>query len=628
MERRLSAIFVADMVGYSRLMEADETGTIERQNAHRSELIDPTIANLNGRIVKTTGDGMLVEFASVVDAVTCAVAIQDVMAEREAAVPEFSRIQYRVGINLGDVVVEGDDLYGDGVNIAARLEQLAEPGGVCISGTAYDHMQSTTGIVCRSLGEVRVKNIERPIRAYMVFTDQDLASGVVEQRPKRTRKHKRSAIAFALIILVVAIGGGAWWVSQKLDINLTSLTPHPLKLPKKSSIAVLPFANMSNDKEQEYFSDGMTEDLITDLSRLSGLMVISRTSTFAYKGKRDDVRKIASELSARYVVEGSVRRIGKRVRITATLTNASTGGQMWSERFDRDMGSLFELQETVRRQIVTALKVKLSSREEKWLSHRLTVDPEAYDLYLRGLQQESFFTADSNLLSRGLFEKAVTRDPSFAAAYSHLAQAHSLAQENGWVPDRKETARKALTLARKAVELDGDLPQAHWALGRILARKPFQDFERAMSSVRSAVELDPNFADGYAYLATLHSSLGRAEEALSFIEKAMTINPNFPFWYLFELGRAQFFLTRHELAASNFRKAMERNPTVPWPHLWLAATYGHLGQTDDAAWEVSEYTSLAANNTIELVRSNTTVRHPVYLNYLAEGLKKAGMPER
>jgi adenylate cyclase len=329
----------------------------------------------------------------------------------------------------------------------------------------------------------------------------------------------------------------------------------------------------------------------------------------------------------RYVVEGSVRKMADRVRITAQLIDAKSGNHIWANRFDRSLSGLFDLQEEVRSRIIQALKVKLSSRERKWLARRPTANPKAYDFYLQGLKQESDFTRMGNIESRQLFTRAIELDPSFAEAYSHLAQAYSLAQENSWTDQRVEFAKKALTLAEKAVELDDELPQAYWALSRIYSRRPFEYPEKAMAAIKHAVKLDPNFADGFAFLASRLSAAGRSEEALAAIENAMRINPKFPFWYIFELGKAQFLLTRFDSAVQNFQKAIERNPTVGWPRRWLIAAYGHLGQLEDAEWEMTELESLESARTISHIESNITLTNPTYVKLFLDGLRKAGMPE-
>jgi len=317
-----------------------------------------------------------------------------------------------------------------------------------------------------------------------------------------------------------------------------------------------------------------------------------------------------------------------RVRINTQLINSQTGKHIWADRFDRRTAELFDLQDEFRQKIIQALKIKLAAREQRWLARRPTQSPEAYDLYLRGLKHESYFTRNGNIESRQLFQQAIDIDPAFAAAYAHLAQSYSLAQEVGWTDEREEYAAKALEFAQKSVELDDELPQAHWAVGRIFARAPFRDVERSLAAVERAVALDPNYADGHALLASTLNFAGRPEEALSAMGKAMQINPHFPFWYIFNLGQSQFHLERFEAAAESLKRAIERNQAVPWPHRWLIATYGQLGLKDDAEWEIQELQSLGQTVTIKAIMEVTTLRDPKYLNPFLEGLRKAGVPEK
>jgi adenylate cyclase len=400
-----------------------------------------------------------------------------------------------------------------------------------------------------------------------------------------------------------------------------------LPRPDKPSIAVLPFKNMSGDPEQEYFADGMTEDLITDLAKISGLVVVARNSTFAYKGQSPDVREVARQLDVRYVVEGSVRKAGGRIRINAQLIDAETGAHLWAERYDRETEDIFDLQDEVRARIVAALRVKLTPAEESRLAHQLTSNPEAYDYWLRGLRQVSFFTKQGNAESRRLFERALELDPGFAAALATLATSYSLAAENGWSSAPTDSMAEARVLAEKAVALDEDLPLARWVLGRVLSRRQHFDGDRAIAELQKAIALDPNYADAYALLANVLVFVGRAEEALAQIERAMRLNPHFPFWYFYVRGISQFHLTRYDAAAEDLRKAIERNPTAPWPHRFLAATYGQLGMKDEAEWELEELRALGYDPTIATVRRTINIVSPAYLELYLNGLRKAGVPE-
>ncbi|HSM39969.1 MAG TPA: adenylate/guanylate cyclase domain-containing protein, partial [Afifellaceae bacterium] len=590
--RRLAAILAADVVGYSALMRAKEEATLAAVRSDIDQVFAPCIDAHGGRIFKTTGDGLLVEFASVVDAVRCAILVQHDMAARNAGRDEADRILFRIGINLGDVVSEGDDLYGDGVNVASRLESLSAPGGLCVSEDVYRQIQGKVDAPFEDRGLHELKNIDGKIRVF------GMAAGLPAEAGKPAAMSSRSGNPAGLVIAVVAValfaaaGLGWWWQTWQRSGETADSASGVRQQAEKPSIGVLPFADMSEAGDHSYFSDGLAVDLITDLSRISGLSVIARSSTFAYRGQSKDVREIGRELGARYIVDGSVRKITDRVRINTQLIDAENGETLWAERFDRSLTDLFDTQEEVREQIILALEVKLSSREREWMERRPTSSPEAYDNYLRGLQQVSFFSREANTAARTYFERAIALDPGFAAAYSQLAQTYSLAKENGWAPDESGLVDKALSLAKRAVELDDELPQAYWSLARIYSRPPFLDSERAIAALETAIELDPNFADGYAFLGSALNASGHAEQALGALEKAMRINPRFPFWYYFELGRSQFFLTRFEAAEQNFQKAIERNPSVGWPHRWLVATYGHLGRVDDAEWEMSELQSI------------------------------------
>ncbi len=626
MERKLTAILAADVVGYSRLMELDEAGTLAALKSHRQELIDPEIAGHHGRLFKLMGDGALVEFASVVDAVACAVAIQEGMAARNQDLPDDRRFEFRIGVHLGDVMIEGDDLYGDGVNVAARLEGLAEPGGICISQQALDQVETKLDLPFEDLGEQQVKNIARPVHAYQVRH-----GGGTPQLRKTTKRFGLRAIlmfgAASVALVIVAGFVAGWWQPWKPGVDPLPVAGVDNSAPEKLSIAVLPFNNMSDDAEQEYFADGMTEDLITDLAKISGLLVIARNSTFAYKGQSLDVREVARQLDVRYVVEGSVRKAGGRIRINAQLIDAETGTHLWAERYDREATDVFDLQDEVRARIVAALRVKLTPAEEDRLARKLTDNAEAYDHYIRGLQQESFFTEEGNLESRRLFEQALKLDPTFAAAMGKLATAHTLAAENGWSPSPEESLETARLLAEKAVAVDGDLPQAHWAVARVYSRKRLFDGDRAVASLRKAIDLDPNYADGHAFLATVLVFVGRAEEALGHVETAMRLNPHFPFWYYYALGASQFMLTRYDAAIESFEKAIERNPTWTSTHRILVAAYGQLGMIDEAEWEMEELRMLGFEPTLANWKSRIQIEDPAYLARYFDGLRKAGVPE-
>jgi TolB-like protein/class 3 adenylate cyclase/cytochrome c-type biogenesis protein CcmH/NrfG len=623
MKRRLAAILAADVVGYSGLMENDEEGTLSVLKAHRQELFDPIIAQHRGRVVKLMGDGSIVEFDSVVDAVACGIAIQKGMDARNDGVEPDKAIAFRVGIHLGDVIVEDDDLYGDGVNIAARLEAVAPTRGICISQQVFDQIETKLDLTYADLGELRVKNIARPIHAYSVLWDE---SGGGVQAVSRRRSYLLPA-ALAAIVLAGGLAGLAWWQHDRSATNpAVSDAVRPIS-DAKSSIAVLPFANLSNDAEQDYFADGMTEDLITDLAKISSLLVIARNSTFAYKGQSVDVRQVARELNVRYVVEGSVRSMAGRVRINAQLIDAETGGHLWAERYDREASDIFALQDDVRAQIIQALHVTLTPSEEVRLERKLTSNADAYDAYLRGLQQESFFTKAGNEESVRLFEKAIELDPKFVAAMGRLASALTVASDNRWSDDPDKSLADARALAEKAVQLDGDLPQAHWALGRVYSRRNLFDGDRALASLRKAIELDPNYADAHAMLANVLHFVGKADEGLKHIETAIRLNPHHPFWYFFVVGANQYMLGDYEAAVASFKKAIERNPNWRPSRLYVVSAYGHLGRVDDAEWEIEELKALGFEPTIANWNKRLSIQDETFRARYFEGLRKLGIPE-
>lgn len=439
-----------------------------------------------------------------------------------------------------------------------------------------------------------------------------------------SNRHVGMALAvFAVVVLVVAV----FWLRQG-NKDLAQVSPSTQMESVKPTIAVLPFNNFSDDINQEYFSDGLTEDLIADISKISDLSVIARHSTFFYKGQSPDIREVGTALGATHVVEGSVRKSGGSVRIAVQLVDALNGKPIWSERYDRRLKDVFAIQDEVVDHIVTALSLKLTPNEQERLANRGTENLEAYDLYLKGLEQESFFTQESNLESRRLFEKAIEIDPSFAGAIAKLATAHSLAAEFGWASDDTAEFNRARILAEKAVALNDDLPLAHWALARIYSRKHNYDGARAIAELEKAIRIDPNYANAHAYYADILAMVGRSEKALNHLDTAMRLNPRFPFWYYHVLGLNQLMLTYYDAAIESFRKAIKRNHTVPWPHVGLVAAYGHLGMIDEAEWEIAELSSLGLESTIIGFREIVPIQDAAYLDRFLKGLRKAGVPEK
>jgi adenylate cyclase len=575
-QRKLAAIFSADVKGYSRLMGDDEVATIRTLTAYR-EVLAELIQRHGGRVVDSPGDNLLAEFPSVVDAVQAAMEIQGELKNRNAELPPHRKMEFRIGINLGDVIVEGERIYGDGVNIAARIEGLADGGGISISGTVYDHVENKLRLGYDYLGEKPVKNIQKPVRVYRV-----------------------------------QMGGEA-------------PPPEPtteLELPEKPSVAVLPFLNMSHDPEQEYFSDGITEDLITDLSKISGLFVIARNSVFTYKGKAVRVDDVGRELGVRYVLEGSVRKAGERVRITAQLVDASSGYHVWADRYDRKGEDIFSLQDEVTQNIVSALEVKLGKDEEKRLVHKETDNPEAYDCFLRGLEFSKRYTIEANGQARDMLEKAVGLDPEFAQAYAGLGWTYFNDWSRGWSREPQSLDR-ALELAQKAVSLNDALPQGHYLLGFVCLWKKQHD--RALEELEKVTVLDPNDAEGHAALAEILAWVGRPEEAVELIGKAMRLNPHYPVWYQDILGWAFHLMGKYEEALEALQRALLRDPDLFSTHIILATIHSMAGRFEEARAEVAEIKRLSPDYTLEMMRERTPFKDPALLEESLDALRKAGM---
>jgi adenylate cyclase len=575
-QRKLAAIFSADVKGYSRLMGNDEVATIRTLTSYR-ELMATLIQQHAGRVVDSPGDNLLAEFASVIQAVECAVEIQQELKARNAELSAQRKMEFRVGINLGDVVVEGERIYGDGVNIAARIEGLAEGGGICISGTVHDQIENKLGLAYNYLGEKTVKNIQKPVRVYRVQMEGDTTVPDVSEG---------------------------------------------LELPDKPSVAVLPFVNMSQDPEQEYFSDGITEDLITDLSKISGLFVIARNSVFTYKGKAVKVDQVSQELGVRYVLEGSVRKAGDRMRITAQMVDATTGYHLWAERYDREVQDIFALQDEVTRNIVAALEVKLGKEEEKRLVHKETDNLAAYDYYLRGLEYSNRFTQEGNSQAREMFEKSIDLDRDFAQAYAGLGWTFFNDWTRGW-SQNPESLDKAFELAQKAISLNDSLPQAHYLLGYVYLWKKQHD--DAIAELEKVISLDPNEADGHAGLAELLTWVGREEEAAELVKQAMRLNPHYPVWYLDILGWTYILMKRYEEASEILHRALIRNPDLLSTHILLATVFGETGREAEAQAEIEEVLKLSPDYSLDLLSERIPFKDPAVLEWAIDVLRKAGL---
>jgi adenylate cyclase len=535
MTRKLAAILSADVKSYSRLMGEDEAATIRTLTAYR-EVMTALIPQHRGRVVDAVGDNLLADFPSVVQAVECAVAIQQELQARNAELPAHRRMEFRIGINLGDVVVDGEHIYGDGVNIAARLESLAQGGGICIAGSVYEQIKTKLALGFEDMGAQAVKNIAEPVRVYRVRTEPGgAAPPAVQRKPSAATSRLRGGLV--AVALLALLGGG---------LSVWHLVSRPLSpLSDKLSIAVLPFLNMSGDPEQEYFSDGMTEDLITELSRLSGLFVIARNSVFTYKGKPVKPDQVSRELGVRYMIEGSVRKANDRVRITAQLIDAQTGYHLWVERYDRNLHDIFAVQEEIARRITGALAVQLTVEEKEHMGRPYTRSPVAWEYFMRGAELYRRYTPKDNAGARELFEKAIDLDPQFARAYASLAATHRQDGILRWTQDPETSEELAYRIAQKAVELarrelkpKPSLPYAlqQWAYVLLYRRQ----HQGANDAAKEAVELNPNYADGYAVWAHVLMYWGEPEEALRKMQEAIRLNPKYPFLYDYNRGQVYY----------------------------------------------------------------------------------------
>lgn len=589
-ERKLTAILAADVGGYSRLMAADEEGTLAGLKSHRRELVDPKIKEHRGRIIKTTGDGMLVEFASVVDAVRCAIDVQRGMAVRNQEVVPDRRIEFRVGINIGDVIVDGDDIYGDGVNIAARLENIAELGGVCVSATVRDHVLDKLGFAFDDLGDQNVKNIPRPVRVYRVQFGDDQTNHVVSSQPASQR--------------------------------IVSVAP-------RLSIVVLPLTNIGGDPEQEYFVDGVTESLTTDLSRISGSFVIGRNTAFTYKGKAVDLKQVGNELGVRYVLEGSVQRGGNRLRVNIQLIDAESGKHLWAERFDKPLADLFDMQDEIVAHLANQLGTELVAAEAR-RSERAP-QPDSMDLYFQGLASVNRgLTPEYMAQARGFFERALALDPSNIEALVGTAMVDSLVGGSFFVDDRAARFAAAETTLIKALSLAPNHAIAHYLLGfvQISTNRAGQ----GIAECERALALDRNLAGAHAEIGLAKYNIGRAEETEAHIREALRLSPRDTSAYAWKAfaGYAKLYLGSDEEAAAWLHRAIETNRSYSLQHFALACALAHLGQLDDARAAVQAGLALNSTFTLRRFRAGTSSNNPTFLaqrERIYDGMRKAGVPE-
>lgn len=585
-KRKLTAVFSADVAGYSRLMGEDETATVKTLKTYKQVMFS-LIKQHRGRVVDSPGDNLLAEFASVVDAVQCAVAVQKELQARNSDLSENRKMQFRIGINLGDVIEEGNRIYGDGVNIAARLEALAEPGGICISKTAFDHTESKLPFGYQFLGPQRAKNIARPVEAYRVLMETRVIDGEEREEVRMGRPEK--------------------------------LAPF---LPDKPSIAVLPFVNMSGDPEQEYFSDGISEDIITSLSQSSQMLVIARNSSFSYKGKSVNVQQVSRELGVKYVLEGSVRRIGNRVRISAQLIDGTTGHHVWAERYDRKIEDTFAIQDEITFKIVKELEVKLTDGEQARLYSKGT---ENIDAYLRISQARSYFyhfERGSNILARQICQEIIELEPEWELPYSVLGWTHWMDVRSGWADSAKESVRKTFQCAQKAISLN-ESPIAHALLSWTYTVT--KQHEKAIEEAEKSIALGPNSADAYAWYANTLLMVREPAKALSLIENALRLNPFPPGWYFLLLGVAYRALGRYEEAIETLKKAIDLEPRFLLAHLALGVTYIFDGRESEACAEAEEVIRIDPKFSLDYYAKLLPVKYQSDLDLIISALRKAGL---
>jgi adenylate cyclase len=624
-KRKLAAILSADVKGYSRLMGDDEASTVRTLTAYR-EIMDALIRQYRGRVVDSPGDNLLAEFSSVVDAVQCAVEIQEELKARNAELPEKRKMEFRIGINLGDVVEDGDRIYGDGVNVAARLESLAEEGGVCISGTAFDQVENKLSLGYESWGEQAVKNIEKPVRVYRVLMDPENAGKVIGERRASSRRWHRVALAVMAVLaagaLALAIRSFYLRSAPPPEEVGTEETP-ALELPDEPSIAVLPFVNMTEDPKQEYFSDGVTEEIITGLSKVPKLFVIARNSTFTYKGKPVKVRQVGRELGVRYVLEGSVRKAGEQVRISTQLIDATTGHHLWAERYDRNLKDIFAIQDEITKNIITALQVELREGEEARVYGRGTDNLDAYLKLLQGREHSNRFNREGNILARQMYEEAIVLDPEYAVAYLRLSATHLMDLIYGSSKSPQWSLEQAEELTKKALALDDSLAEAYSFLGRIYLVK--RHYEEAISEGEKAVELDPNSAFAHAALAfTLHFA-GRIEESIGLYKKAIRLNPIPRSWYLTGLASSYRMMGRYGEAIALYKKVLHSNPDHLLAHMGLASVYSLLGREEEARAEAEEVLRIDPKFSLDRLSSSLLYKNRADTELVLDSLRKAGL---
>jgi adenylate cyclase len=623
-KRKLTAILSADVKGYSRHMGEDEEATVRTITAHR-KVITSVIEKYRGRVVDSPGDNILAEFVSVVDAVQSAVEIQEVVRAKNAELPEERRMEFRIGVNLGDVIQEGERIYGDGVNIAARIEGLADPGGICISGSAYEQIENKLALGYDYIGEHTVKNIVKPIRVYKVPTGPETLQKVTEEK-KPAPSWQRAALAVVVALLVVA-GGVATWKSYRPSpppMEVASVEKMAFALPDRPSIAVLPFNNLSGDPEQEYFSDGITEQIITGLSKISSLFVVARNSTFTYKGKPVKAQQVSEELGVRYVLEGSVQKSEEKLRINAQLIDAIKGNHLWSETYDRELQDIFAVQDDITQKILTALQVQLTRGEQARAFARGTNNLEAYLKYLQAHEKWIQMNKESNALARQLAEESIALDPNFTAAYGTLAATHMMDVFLGSSKSPKDSIKQAMELNKKAMALDDSLATAYSQLGLLYTMT--RQHDKGVAEAERGVELDPNSAVAHDLLGMTLNFAGRPEEAIPVFKKAIRLEPFAPSKYYYHLGDAYLFTGQCDEAISACEEAVRRGSNTPSAYRSATVAYSICGREEEARAAAAEVLRINPKFSLGSYAKTLPYKNQDDIDLIIGALRKAGLP--
>ena len=627
-KRKLSAILSADVKGYSRLMGEDELATVDTLKEYR-KVLATHINQYNGRVVDSPGDNLLAQFSSVVDAVECAVTIQGDISARNTAFSENRKMEFRIGINLGDVIEDGDRIYGDGINIAARIEGIAEGGGICISGTAYDQVKNKLNLGFEFLGEQTVKNISDPVRVYRIRPESKTSGETLGQKRKKLGPWQKAILSGVSILMITGV---AWVILNfflhPIPKDVASVEKMLFPLPDKPSIAVLPFVNMSRDQDQEYFADGISENIISALSHIPQMFVIARNSTFTYKGKPVKVQQVSEELGVQYVLEGSVQRSGDQIRVTAQLIDATTGHHLWAERYDRELKDIFALQDEITLKILTALQVKLTEGEQARL-WGTTDNLEAWGNVIKGSTLFEQFTKQSNSRAQQFFERAAKLDPNWDIAWTMLAWTHWAEASIGWSESPAESIKQAIDIAKKAAAINNTLPEVHSLWSNIYLAQG--EYDKAISAGEKAIALGPNNALCHILLSHTMTSAGRFEEAIELAEKAMRLSPYSSAWYLMMIDDAYRMAGRYEEALAIGKQHLDRclkGECEPFTaHMGLAATYVGLGRIEEARSHVTELLKIMPDLSVDKARKMISFKDPAHVERSLDALRRAGLPE-